>query len=91
MSEQTQNPLNQEQTAALVELAAEVATAIIDIPAQMETQARARLAEKFISEDAAGNFHFNVEKFEKAWDIITNPSFEPDQAPGAINGNEKPE
>lgn len=49
----------------------ELAEALQDIPAQIETLSRCTLASNFIYRDQNGT-KFDAEKFEKAWEMITN-------------------
>lgn len=49
----------------------ELGEALQDIPAQIETLSRCTLASNFIYRDQSGT-KFDAEKFEKAWEMITN-------------------
>lgn len=50
----------------------ELAEALQDIPAQIETLSRVTLATNFIYRDATGT-KFDAEKFEKVWEMLANP------------------
>ena len=48
----------------------EIKFALMDIPAQMEMQARASLAQKFIVSDLQGGVTFHRSKFEAVWAAV---------------------
>lgn len=64
--------LSPDEKKAAIEAAAELAAAITDLPAQIETMARVNLAQKFLVYDAENKkMSFMVNEYEKAWAVVT--------------------